>query len=214
MLERDLATYYDVESATRAARDLAPERVRQRDTFVRHLSSQKRTSLLEVGTGPGRDAAAFVAAGLCVAGVDLSVENARRCRDLGVDARAASVVELPFADRSFDAAWTMSTLLHLPDDLFDAALDELSRVLVPSSPAAIGVWGGDDWEGEIEGEDFGPDRYFRFRSDLRLRELLARHGTVEEFTTWTREGGGHRYQWCVLRVPGRARRQERGRFGP
>jgi ubiquinone/menaquinone biosynthesis C-methylase UbiE len=54
-----------------------------------------------------------------------------------------------FDDRSFEAGWTMSTLLHIADEDLDAALAEVVRVLRPESPLAIGLWGDQTatWQG-------------------------------------------------------------------
>ncbi|MGH3682807.1 MAG: class I SAM-dependent methyltransferase [Natronosporangium sp.] len=120
-LAADLAAYYDQEAAARAARELDPERVARRAEFLALLRAERRRMVLEVGTGPGRDATAFIAAGLAVGGVDRSREHVRLARLAGVDAYQASVLAMPFPARRFDAGWTMSTLVHVPDDQFAAA---------------------------------------------------------------------------------------------
>lgn len=95
----------------------------------------------------------------------------------------------------------MSTLLHVPDSDIDDVLAEIVRVLRPGSPLAVGVWGGTDEEGPRLDDEISPPRFFSFRSDARLRELLGRHGTVEDFATWVSgHGGPYSYQWCVLRT--------------
>src|SRR5688572_19201528 len=105
-LESDLARYYDQESEDRADRDLEPRRVEHRGRFLDRLAAESRRRVLEVGTGPGRDAEAFIESGRHVWGVDLAAASARRCRVHGVEAVVASVLRLPFATRSFDAVWT------------------------------------------------------------------------------------------------------------
>jgi SAM-dependent methyltransferase len=201
-MEADLATYYDQEAPSRADRAIDAERIRRRAEYAATLVSEGRSRVLEIGTGPGRDAAAFLADGLAVTGVDLSAEHVRMCRAAGIDAHVASVLGLPFADNSFDAGWTMSTLLHVPDADFDTALLEIRRVLRAGAPLAVGLWGGEDWEGASVKDTITPPRFFSSRSDERLREMLGRHGTVERFTTWSREPSTWWYQWCVLRVAG------------
>lgn len=200
--DADLASYYDQDADVRASRDLDPERVRQREEFASLLRSEGRSSVVEIGIGPGRDAIPLRDEGFQVAGVDLSSRHVELCREQGIDAYVASVLDLPFDDDAFDAGWTMSTLLHVPDSDLDAAVSEIVRVLRPGAPLAIGVWGGTDSEGPRLDDTIKPPRFFSFRSDERLRELLGRHGTVEEFRTWEAEyGGPYTYQWCVLRTP-------------
>jgi SAM-dependent methyltransferase len=109
---------------------------------------------------------------------------------------------LPFADGTFDAGWTMSTLLHVADEDLDDALAEIVRVLRPGAPLGIGLW-GDEVGGERVWQDesgFGPGRFFSIRTDDAMQAALARHGTVEHWLSWRQEGPMH-YQWAVLRTP-------------
>jgi SAM-dependent methyltransferase len=198
-LEADLSAYYDQEAGERAGRDLQPHRVEHRAAFLDLLVAEGRRRVVEIGTGPGVDAQAFLARGLAVSGVDLSAEHVRRAREAGVDAVVGSVLDLPYADGSFDAGWTMSTLLHVPDSHLDAALAEIVRVLAPGAPLAVGVWGGPDWEGSSDQDRFLPPRFFSLRSHERWRAALERHARVEEWDTWTLDGQSWTYQWAVLR---------------
>lgn len=195
----DLVAYYDNEVRARAGRELMPERLSGREEFLELLAREQRRSIVEVGAGGGRDGRAFVEAGLDYTGVDLSPGSVGTCRSFGLDVHVASALELPFDDASFDAGWTMSTLLHI-DDL-DTALAELVRVLRPGAPLAIGLWGAETDRAETWDNDngYGPPRYFTLRSDSTLRTALARHGTLE---TWrTHPGDTEHYQWAVLRTP-------------
>ena len=199
--DRDLATYYDQEAPIRATRTVGAERALRRDEFARLLADERRQSLLEVGIGPGRDAVAFVSAGIAVTGVDLSGVHVRIARQAGVDALQASVVDLPFGSRSFEAAWSMSTLLHVPNVEFDTAMSEIVRAVRPGAPIAIGLWGGPDSEGPNERDTIQPPRFFSIRSDERLRAMLRVHGELERFDTWTEPGTEClHYQFVVLRT--------------
>jgi SAM-dependent methyltransferase len=198
--ERDLVAYYDNEVHERAGRELAADRVARRGAFVERLRAEGSRSVLEVGTGPGRDGTALARAGLGYTGVDLAPASVAVCRDLGLDVRVASVFDLPFADGTFDAGWTMSTLLHVADADLDAALAEIVRVLRPAAPLAVGLWGGRDFEEDLHGEPKdGPARFFSFRSDEKVRAALERHGTVEIWETWENTSDLH-YQFAVLRT--------------
>ena len=187
----------------RAKRTVGAERTRRRDEFSRLLVVERRSSLLEIGTGPGRDAVAFMAVGVAVTGVDLSAEPVRLARGVGVDALQASVLDLPFSAGSFAAAWSMSTLLHVPNVDFDAAMSEIVRVVRPGAPIAVGLWGGPDSEGPNEHDTIQPPRFFSTRSDERIRAMLGEHGQVERFDTWSEAGTeGLHYQFVVLRTRG------------
>jgi SAM-dependent methyltransferase len=198
--EGDLVAYYDNEVHERAGRELPADRVARREAFIGVLQAEGRRSVLEVGTGPGRDGTALAQAGLDYTGVDLAPASVAACRALGLDARVGSVLDLPFADCTFDAGWTMSTLLHVADADLDTALAELVRVLRPAAPLAVGLWGGKDLEEGPQGESaHGPARFFSFRSDEKVRAALGRHGTLECWETWEDSAELH-YQFAVLRT--------------
>ncbi|MHA6629378.1 class I SAM-dependent methyltransferase [Pseudonocardia sichuanensis] len=199
--ERDLAGYYDSEVHERAGRELPAERVARRGEFVALLAGEGRGSVLEIGSGPGRDGAAFAAAGLAYTGVDLAPASVAVCRGIGLDVHVASVLDLPFPDAAFDAGWTMSTLLHVADADLDAALAEVVRVLRPGAPLAVGLWGGGGiGEGPHGDDGHGPARFFSFRGDERVRDALGRHGTVERWMTWPGSRSLH-YQFALVRTP-------------
>ena len=201
-LEDELASFYDIQAPERAKGNHDPRRVQQRDNFVAMLHSEDRISVIEIGTGTGQHAAALQTAGLTVSGIDLSAENVRHCRDRGIDARQASLFEIPFEDDTFDAGWTMSTLLHVPNARLDAALTEITRVLCPGAPLAIGLWGGADIEEYRSRNGIEIERFFSSRSDTRLREALESHVEIEHFETWpdrSPDSNVH-YQYCVVRT--------------
>ena len=197
-LRDDLARYYDQDAAARASREPAAERVHRRGDFVALLAAEGRTRVLEVGLGTGQDARALQAAGLEVAGIDLSAEHVRLARAAGVDAHVAAAQEIPYADGSFDAVWCMSVLMHMPDADLHEALAEMARVLVPGGVAALGMWGGDDVAGLNPDDTIDPPRYFSWRSEPTMRALLSAYAVVEEFDSWTTDSGWT-YQWCVAR---------------
>jgi SAM-dependent methyltransferase len=199
--EQDLITYYSNEIQARSGRALPEPRVARRSAFLERLRDEGRHTVIELGCGPGRDGEAIAGAGFAYTGVDLSPASVEACRALGLDARVASVLELPFEDGAFDAGWTMSTLLHVADEDLDRALDEIVRILRPGAPLAIGLWGsaagGEQvWE---DGTAFGPGRFFSIRTDEVLRAALERYGVVEEWATWDDDRAMH-YQWAVVSV--------------
>jgi SAM-dependent methyltransferase len=200
--ESDLITYYTNEVEARVTRELPDFRVDRRTTYANRLEREGRRSVVEIGCGPGRDGEAFAAAGLNYTGVDLAPASVEACRRVGLDAHVGSALDLPFDDATFDAGWTMSTLLHVSDEDLDSALAEIVRVLKPRAPLAIGLW-GDVAGGEREwhdGTDFGPPRFFSIRTDEAVQHALGRHGTIEEWLTWQSDGPMH-YQWAILRTP-------------
>jgi SAM-dependent methyltransferase len=154
--------------------------------------------LLEIGIGPGRDAIAFVDRGVTTIGVDLSPAFAIHATNVGAHVALGSARRLPFREAAFDAVWTMSTLMHIPNTAITAALAEIRRVVARGGVAAIGVWGGADVEDHLSGR-YDPPRLFSRRTDDRWLAMLATVGTVEHFETWTDGEDPFHYQWARVR---------------
>lgn len=199
--ESQLRAYYAKEVSARAARNLDQRRIDLRSEFIELLRQEQRASILEIGCGTGQDGTALSEAGLDYAGVDLTPESVQHCRQLGLTAEVASVLELPFPDDTFQAGWTMSTLMHLAHDDLVPALAECARVLRPGAPLTIGMWGGAAPSAEVSSTEFGERRFDRIDDD-RLRAALATIGTVERFDTWLRTDSPWHYQLTLVRIAG------------
>lgn len=191
-VDANLKSFYNDEMQDRAGRALGDERGRRVRAFTDHLRAQEAEALLEVGCGAGRDGLILSESGCDYTGVDLSSTAVQMCRDLGLNALEGTATGLPFMDNVFDAAWSMSTLMHLPGDGFDRAIRELRRVVRPGGVVEIGVWGHTD-----NREWTSPDgRYFKHRSDEQLQDVLQDLGQVAAFDTWDWFDDGGHYQWA------------------
>jgi SAM-dependent methyltransferase len=197
--ESQLRAYYAKEISSRATRELDPRRTDLRSDFIDLLRREQRVSILELGCGAGRDGTALSEAGLDYLGVDLTPESVQHCRRLGLAAEVASVLDLPFADDTFEAGWTMSTLMHLAHDDLGPALAECARVLRPGAPLGIGMWGNATKTTEVSSSEFGERPFYRTDDD-RLRSTLATIGTVERFDTWHWTDTPSHYQVALVRI--------------
>ena len=114
------------------------DRLRAADRIVRldvprvvalSLAGLTATSLLDVGTGTGVFAEAFVAAGLAVTGIDTNADLLALAREFAPAAqfREAAAEEIPFPEGSFDLVF-LGHVLHEADDPL-AALQEARRVM-------------------------------------------------------------------------------------
>jgi SAM-dependent methyltransferase len=107
-----------------------------------------RARILDAGCGSGRNMLELNRHGT-VTGVELSPTSSAlaRKRDAG-EVLTCSVLEMPFAENSFDLAVSLDVIEHLDDDL--EALRELRRVVAPGGallvtvPAYQWLWSGHD----------------------------------------------------------------------
>jgi sterol 24-C-methyltransferase len=112
--------------------------------LAKNLALPKNSKVLDVGCGEG-GVALYLARNydLQVEGIDLLDFNIARARratqnqqlDKTVNFRVASYQELPFKDNSFDAVYTVETLVHSPD--YHRALLEFYRVLKPGGSLVL-----------------------------------------------------------------------------
>lgn len=197
-IRSELRTFYDEEATARRRGLPTGRRVELLGEFVGLIRSEGRASVIDVGAGPATEAAAFVDAGVEYTGIDLSPANAGLALERGHRVVAASLFDPPFAAQSFEAAWSMSTLMHVPLTEFDEAMRATVTTLQPGAPFGIGMWGGD--EREIAADPAGRRRFFSLRTAEHNRELLARHGEIERFETWNAGPADWEYQYTILRT--------------
>lgn len=121
-----------------------------RQTGVRALALKPGESVLELGFGTGNevlDLAALVGAEGKVAGIDISsgmlavsqrkLAEAVPAPQAPIDLRLGDARSLPFADNTFDAAYTSFTLELFPEGDIPLVLAEARRVLKPGGRIGI-----------------------------------------------------------------------------
>lgn len=100
-------------------------------TFQHHWNLNSESSVLDIGCAKGfmlHDFAQLIP-GITVNGIDVSnyaIENA--IEDMRPNVQVASAVELPFPDKSFDVAISITTIHNLEGDELIKALREIDRV--------------------------------------------------------------------------------------
>ncbi|MFI9788327.1 methyltransferase domain-containing protein [Kitasatospora sp. NPDC051984] len=117
---------------------------RLNDLMVTLLDPAPGATILDIGCGVGKPALQLVAArdvrvtGIAIADVEVEQAN-ERAKEAGrsdvATFRNADVTDLPFEDGSFDGAWALESLLHVPDR--NRALAETARVLRPGGRLVI-----------------------------------------------------------------------------
>jgi len=116
--------------------------------LVAGLGLPPQARILDAGCGSGRNMVELARHGT-VTGIELSQTSVclARARESG-EVIEGSVLEMPFADASFDLAVSLDVIEHLEDDL--EALRELRRTVAPGGallvtvPAYQWLWSGHD----------------------------------------------------------------------
>ncbi len=123
--------------------------------------------VLEIGCGPGGDAAALLVRGFEITAFDRADLTRARTTAPGAQLlRADLATPLPFRDGAFDSALSSLALHYLPWAETRAAFAEIRRVLKPGSPFLLRVNATDDFaHGVGEGEELEPN-FFRTPSSL------------------------------------------------
>ncbi len=201
---RELREYYEEEA--RLGRRSAPtgRRLRFRDDFVAKLRREGRRSVLDLGAGPASDGPGFVKHGIDYIGLDLARRNASLAAERGLTVVQGSMAAPPFQPHCFDAGWSMSALMHVPEDEVATTVTAMTRPLRRGSPLAVGLWGGDRRD-EVEATSLpGRQRLFSLRPFERNRELLSVGGAIERAEVWEIGPESWQYHAFVVRVAGRA----------
>ncbi|MFI5895862.1 class I SAM-dependent methyltransferase [Actinoplanes sp. NPDC051513] len=195
-----LRSAYDGRAAWRDQHAKESWKLAERQAFRSLLAPGAR--LLEVGAGTGQDSAYFQASGLAVVAADLSPAMVAHCRAKGIEAHVMDFLHLEFPPASFDAVYALNCLLHVPNRDLPAVLSAIRALLRPGGLVFIGVYGGqENAEGPLEGDEHVPPRFFSWRTDALLLELVTEAGfEVVDFHP-LEVGEGRRFQSLTLRAP-------------
>jgi SAM-dependent methyltransferase len=173
--------------------------------FLAQLEDEGKTRLLEVGAGVGYTSRWFADRGLDVVATDLSPAQVEIARGKGLNAHVRDMYDLDFPAGSFDAAWAMNCIHHIPTRDLAKVLTGIRNVLRPGGLFHVAVWGGRDMEGVYEDDFYQPARFFAIRSDESLRAGLEALFVLERFETFlpdvAKDDDGLHMQTLLLRSP-------------
>ena len=194
-----LRTAYDGGAAMRDRGGKTPWKLAERAAFLELLRHNGCTRLLEVGAGTGQDSVFFRDHGMDVVATDLSPAMVLRCREKAIDARVMDFLHLDFPAGSFDAAYALNCLLHVPDADLPDVLATIRATLRPGGLFFLGVYGGDGTEGPLDGDTHDPPRFFSWRTDEQIQRFALASFDIIDFHI---VGQGHsRFQSLTLRRP-------------
>ena len=173
-MKTNLILSYDHQAEQRNISEIEDWKIIERSEFLALLKSEYKQSLLEIGAGHGRDSKFFQENGFQVTCIDLSPEMVKLCRQKGLHAYVMDMVNLDFPDNSFDATYSLNSMLHLPKKELPIVLENIRRALKPNGLFFLGVYGGHDFEGIWETDSYRPKRFFSFHSDEKLQEVVTK----------------------------------------
>ena len=179
-------------------------KLEERANFLTLLQSKRKRSLLEIGAGTGRDSKFFQEMGMNVTCIDLSPEMIKFCRQKGLSAIVMDMAHLDFAPNSFEAVYSLNSLLHISNAEFRSVVKNIRSILAPAGLFYLGVYGGEEeFEGVWEKDSYEPKRFFSFRTDENIRKLTAEIFEPLYFKRISTGGDNHlHFQSLILEKPG------------
>jgi SAM-dependent methyltransferase len=198
----ELRNTYDSQAENRNAHNISDWKSVERQRFLEELQQAGKTSLLEIGSGPGREGKFFQNQGLQVICTDLSSNMVALCQAKGLEAHVMDVLSLDFPEASFDSAFSLNAMLHVPKADIDEALQKIRHVLKLSGLFYLGVYGSSEFEGIWAEDDYDPPRFFSLFTDQDMLRLVSRYFELVYFrqVRYNSDGRYH-FQSTIWRKP-------------
>jgi len=111
----------------------------------------------------------------------------------------ATALHLDFPPESFDAAYAVNCLLHVPNADLPAVLAAIRAVLRPGGLFFLGVYGGDGTEGLLDEDQHDPPRFFSWRTDEQIKRYASEHFDIVDVHVL--DLGRYPFQSLTLRRP-------------
>jgi len=173
-LKNDLRETYDKYAQERESGVMQDWKVEERARFLSVLQNEHKQKLLEIGAGTGRDSKFFQDQGFEVTCIDLSPAMIELCKLKGLSAYVMDMTDIDFPENSFDAVYSMNSLLHLAKDELSEVLLRINTLLRVDGLVYIGMHGGYDFEGIWEKDSYTPNRFFSFFTDEHLQQEISK----------------------------------------
>lgn len=159
-------------------------------TFINNFAELAKGRVLDIGSGPGREALIFKEKGLDVTCLDASEAMVKISTEKGLRSILGNFFAMPFQDGEFDGAWAYTSLLHARKADAVKAMGEARRVLKDGGILALGLIEGNT-EGYRESSGINMPRWFSYYTQSKAEKLLADCGFeivyFEKFKPKTKE---------------------------
>ncbi len=154
------------------------------ERVLEQMQAEGKTRLLEIGAGVGFTSRWFADRGIDVLATDLSPAQVDLIRAKELEAHVASFYELGVEPESFDAAWAMNCIHHVPSADLVRVMSNVRDVLRSGGLWYLGVWGGRDEEGMYEDDFYQPARFLALRTDDSMLAAAEQVFQIEWFETF------------------------------
>ncbi len=183
-LRENLRKTYNKYAQERETNRMQGWKMEERSKFLSLLQKERKQALLEIGAGTGHDSKFFRDHGLEVVCIDLSPAMVELCRQKDLTAYVMDMADIQLPANSFDAVYSMNSLLHLTKTEFPWVLLQVDRLLRADGVFFIGMYGGRDYEGVWENDSYDPKRFFSFFTDEHLTQEVAKVFNIISFESF------------------------------
>jgi SAM-dependent methyltransferase len=182
----------------REKNELQQWKVKLRDSFLKLLLNEDKSTLLDIGAGTGKDSRFFMNNNIDVIAVDISGEMIKLCREKGIESYESDFYNLYNICKKVDAVWSMNSLLHVEKANLNSVLKEIKSVLNPFGLFFMGVYGGENSEGIWQDDIYTPHRFFSFYTDEDIKEVVSKYFELISFER-IETGGKYHFQSIIMR---------------
>ena len=117
----------------------------------------------------------------------------------GLAAHVMDMTKLNFPPNSFDAVYSLNSLLHIPKVEFPIVLENVKEVLKPTGLFYLGVYGGEEFEGIWELDLYNPKRFFSLHSDENIQKITSEVFDLLSFKPLDIDSNNTHFQALILR---------------
>jgi len=189
---------YNKYAHVREKNEMQDWKVKPRESFLKQLLNEGKTTLLDIGAGTGRDSKFFMDNNLDVLAIDLSDEMITLCQEKGIESQQLDFYNIHKIGKNFDAIWSMNSLLHVEKSNLSTVLEEISNTLNHLGLFFMGVYGGEDSEGIWEEDVYTPHRFFSFYTDENIKRVASNYFDIISFET-IETGGKYHFQSIIMK---------------
>jgi ubiquinone/menaquinone biosynthesis C-methylase UbiE len=149
------------------------------DEFLEYLQKDNGKVILDLGSGPGINAAYIYSKNFQVVGIDLSEKMVEYAKSKypQIEFRLGDMTKLSFPSNRFDGILASYSLIHLTKDSIPCVMAKLSEILKPGGIMYISIQSGESTQGYYSHPLIPSDQVFlNIFSKKEVSSLLSANG--------------------------------------